>query len=470
MHTLSNFGIVLLAIQCQATFDCRRPTQDCKSGGTCTYVSPTCTCPGGASPTHEGHDCGLLISTKGALSCVTTDPCVAGQGDCYDDGAGGMCYCSSDYYGPTCAEQRFTVTCLADRMVIGINPYGTFSGVAYIEGKRGTAACESFPVPSVSSSDNIPDTWEGRYIEVEHTSPDCGTITPAANGGNMEYTRDVVIQYSQDYILNIDDRYTVKCVLDGSGVPVSYSIVPIDTTDLSPLNTITREDYLGPVFLALTTGGQAVTTTPVDVGAELLFTFAISPEYDSMLIISGEANNTLTVGTKTLNLITGSCMDNDAFPVTVEAAARGSGGTDKRELTLKIRAFHFDGNTEVGFKFVVKVCLTANAADCDPVNCPPGSANGFGRRRRASSDETIVERIISIRDPRSITKLDDKGVVYSECSMSGKISAAMVAMAVALSILILLCIVLIARAVSSRIHRSGHIDDNDTMSSAVKRF
>ncbi|XP_071093025.1 EGF-like domain-containing protein 2 [Haliotis cracherodii] len=470
MDTLRHLGIILMVIQCQATFDCRRPSQDCKNGGTCSYVASACTCPGGASPTHEGEDCGLLIIDKGASSCITTDPCKAGQGACYDDGSGGMCYCFSDYYGSTCDEQRFTVSCLADRMVIGLNPYGTFSGVAYIEGKRGTAACESSPVPSASSSDNVPDTWEGRYIEVEHTSPDCGTITATPNGVNIEYTRDVVIQYSQDYIINIDDRYTVKCVLDGSGVPVSYNIVPVNTADLSPLNTITRQDFLGPVFLALTSGGQAVSTNPIDVGAELVFTFAISPDYESMLIISGEANNTMTVGTKTLNLITGSCMDDDAFPVIVEEASRGSGGTDKREINLKLRAFHFDGNTDVGFKFLVKVCLTANAADCDPANCPPGSANGFGRRRRAAPSETIVERIISIQDPRSITKLDEKDVVYSECQMSGKISAAMIAMAVALSILILLCIALIARAVTSRIHRNVHIDDNHTMSSVVKRF
>ncbi|XP_046327126.2 EGF-like domain-containing protein 2 [Haliotis rufescens] len=351
------------------TFDCRRPNQACLNTGLCWFDSPLCKCDDVTPPT-QGYNCGLVTSSKGTGACVNSNPCTPSQGDCYDDGGVARCYCDADHYGQTCQEERFTVSCTPYTMVIGINPNGNFTGVAYIMGKKDIDSCHAKAVPvEASSTDRIPDTWRGHYIEVDHESTDCGDTDTTMGSDITEFSRDVVIQYSRDYIADVDDKYTVKCILDDEGTMVSTRVFSINP-DVAPLNPVNNSDTVSPVFLALTSGGTSVTDNPIDIGAELVFTFSVPHRYESMKVISGLADNTLTTGKRSLTLISDGCVHPEAYSITIQQPLRHEIGSDvdKREIIYKLKAFLFDGNNDVIFKFNVKVCLASNDADCEPVS------------------------------------------------------------------------------------------------------
>ncbi|XP_067668662.1 EGF-like domain-containing protein 2 [Haliotis asinina] len=450
------FGIFFLTTLAPVTptFDCRRPNQVCLNGGTCWFDSPLCNC-GDTTPPTEGYNCGLVTSFKGAGACATSDPCTTGQSTCYDDGDGtAKCYCDADHYGSSCQEKRFTVSCTPYTMVIGMNPNGNFTGVAYIQGKKDTASCHAIPVPAVSSTiDRVPDTWQGHYIELDHEGSDCGDTVTTMGSDITEFARDVVIQYSLDYIADVDDKYHVKCILDDNGTTVSTRVFSINP-DVAPLNPVNNSDTVSPVFLALTSGGLPVTDNPIDIGAELFFTFSIPTRYESMKVMSGYADNTLTTGKKSLTLISDGCVHPDAYSITVQQPLRHDLGSsvDKREIIFKLKAFLFDGNNDVIFTFIVKVCLISNDADCDPETCPISTPNT--RRRRDVTDQSTLQKVVHIRYP--VTKQEgDDNTPRPTCSISTRMTAVVVAMATCLFLLIVFTVILIIRVVQKakrRIH------------------
>ncbi|XP_067686837.1 EGF-like domain-containing protein 2 [Haliotis asinina] len=453
MRSLTLCIVALLAHLAAASFDCRRTSQSCAASTTCSFTSSTCDCTSAASPS-QGHDCNLITSQVGVGACLTSDPCST-DGTCYDDAGTARCYCTADSYGTICDQKRLTVACETGKMVIGVNPAGTaFSGHAYVQGQRADASCNLAAVPNpTSTADSIPDTWMGYALDLANTGTTCGDVVAVNTGGKTEYTRIIVVQYESDFLTSIDDLFTAKCVFDDTGALVFSGIAKLDPTALTGnLNEVSAETQFSPVSLALTSGGSpVVSTTPINVGSELLFTFTIPTEYESMRIVTAVANNTVTADLKTLNIVTASCMDDAAYPISVEAPARGSAGTDKREITLKLKAFHFDGNDEVGFKFTVKVCLTANDADCNPATCNGVAGSGFGRKKRETSgDEKVITRFITVRDAQSFGLEGQTGLTNSDCQITGQTTAAMVAMGIVIFTLLILCLVLIVRFVSHR--------------------
>ncbi|XP_071104165.1 EGF-like domain-containing protein 2 [Haliotis cracherodii] len=451
MKTLTVCVVALLAHLAAASFDCRRTSQTCTSPTTCSYAASACDCASATNPS-QGHDCGLVTAQVGVGACASADPCSTG-GICYDAGGTATCYCDEDTYGEFCGLNRLAVACETGKMVIGVNPAGTFTGHAYIEGKRDESSCNLAIVPTPSPGDSIPDDWLGYALDLANTGTSCGDIVAVNTAGKTEYTRTIVVQYEADFLTNIDDLFTAKCVFNDAGALVYSGIVKLDPASLTGnLNPKSTETEFSPVGLTVMSAGTpVVSTTPIVVGSEIVFTFTIPTEYESMRIVTAVANNTVDASLKTLDVVTASCMDAAAFPIAVEAPTRGTGGTDKREITLKLRAFHFDGNDQVGFKFTVKVCLTANDADCDPETCNGVAASGFGRKKReASDDEKVITRYITVRDSLAGGQDGQTGLTNNDCQIPGQTTVAMVAMGIVIFTLIILCLVLIVRSLSRR--------------------
>ncbi|XP_048257163.1 EGF-like domain-containing protein 1 [Haliotis rufescens] len=448
----------------QATYDCRRPNQACLNNGNCTFTSPNCTC----TTEYSGYDCGLQLVNVDQHNCTTTT-CVNGS-TCYDDGTGAKCYCDSEHYGDMCEKDRFSLTCVADLMVIGINPYSTSGFEAFVEDKKGIIGCGSRRVPTtVDTFDKIPDSWEGHYIQVEHDSAACGPSVPVITGERKEFNRVVVVKYSPNLLTDIDDRYYVKCILE-KNVVVDSSVVRINVPGVNSQHVVSREDIAKAVDFYLTVSGGLYKEDPVDVGTELKFTFGVQAVYTSMRVEEGEANNTISNDTKTLKLIEGSCIHSDGFPVISEAVTPDS--SNKQELNLKIRAFHFDGNDEVIFSFRVRVCVAADNSACDPVNCtaPDG---GYGRRKRDAGDEVQLSKVVKIRSQGENSNPDTiPGIAAKGCETSWEMTTILIAMAVAIFFLILLSGALIVIVVFSRRRRRNSRESKTgvyAVSSAIEK-
>ncbi|XP_067682047.1 EGF-like domain-containing protein 2 [Haliotis asinina] len=442
---MTGLGLLLLIlklISADASYNCLRPNQPCLNNGTCSD-SGSCSCPS----THEGFDCGLDKAMKGAGDCPTASPCILGQGDCYDDGSGTKCYCYSNFYGLKCEEERIQILCTEDHMVIGINPYNNdnYSGMAYIEGKANSAQCRDNLISSVNASNHIPKNWKGRYIDVEHSNVVCGAITPVQNDTRMEYTRKVVIQYNMDFLTTLDERFSITCFLPISNISISNTISKVNTGNMN-LKTVVREDAIKPVVLYIFADGEMVeVNSAIEVGSDLDLYFNIAGEYKSMRILSGEANNMLTNGSRTLKLIENSCVHPDAYSV-VKKGPHLDTQNDSSLIILKLMAFKFVGSDSVSFRFSIKVCVAVNKADCDPVDCAAGKGKGYGRKKRNAPDETTVEGVIKIRNPTLITERGDN----KDCSLPGEVIATLTAMAVVIVILMLMSSIMLVRSVVHR--------------------
>ncbi|XP_046558809.1 EGF-like domain-containing protein 1 [Haliotis rubra] len=439
-----------------ATFDCRRPNQDCLNGGNCTFTSAECSC----ATNYTGYDCGLESAKVDQNNCTAT-ACVNGS-TCYDDGTGAKCYCDSEHYGDMCEKDRFSLSCVADLMIIGINPYSAAGYEAFVEDKQGVTGCNSQAVPTpVNTSDKIPDSWEGHYIQVEHDSAECGPSVPVITGGKKEFDRVVVVKYSPNLLTDIDDRFNVKCILE-KNVAVDSRVVMINATGVTSQHVVSREDVAKAVDFYLFVGGRQYNGDPIDVGTELQFVFGVQGVYTSLRVEEGEANNTVSNATKTLKLIEGSCMHTDGYPVIAEAVTPDS--SNSKEFNLRIRAFHFDGNDELIFSFRVRVCVAADSSTCEPVNCTaPGG--GYGRRKRDVGNEVQLYKAVKIRsgagrrheedsNPRTIPDI-------TVCETSWQMTATFIAMAVAIFFLIVLSSSLIVIAVLSRGRKDSRTDVQD---------
>ncbi|XP_067652312.1 EGF-like domain-containing protein 2 [Haliotis asinina] len=452
---MRNLHIVVLIASlgfADATFDCRRPNQACMNGGNCTFISADCTC----DVAYGGYDCGLTLADVDQNSCTPTT-CLNG-GTCYDDGTGAKCYCDSEHYGNTCEKNRFSLSCVADLMIIGINPYSASGYEAFVEDKQGVTGCGSQAVPNpVSTFDKIPDTWEGHYIQVEHDSAACGPSVPMITTGRKEFDRVVVVKYSPNVLTDIDDRYHAKCILEDN-VVVDSRVVKINVTGVISQHVVSRQDIAKAVDFYLLAGGGIYNGDPLDVGTELRFVFGIQGVYTSMRVEEGEANNTIANDTKTLKLIEASCVHADGYPVIAEPVTPDP--SNSREFNLRIRAFHFDGNDEVIFSFRVRVCVAADNSACDPATCtaPDG---GYGRRKRDVGNEVQLFKTVKIRiggETQSNENASPKpntipGVTPTGCETSWEITATLIAMAVAIFFLIVLAVTLIIVVVMFRHHR-----------------
>ncbi|XP_071093027.1 EGF-like domain-containing protein 2 [Haliotis cracherodii] len=440
--------VLLLALGLvEATFDCRRMSQACVNG-VCTLGQPLCDC---QSSGFEGYDCALDSSSK-----TTCSICTEGQGTCYTEGAVDKCYCGREYYGETCDRKRFDVYCTESLMVIGINPYGTFAGIAYIEGMRGTPVCESVVVPvNASDTDQLPDTWdEGRYIEVLHNSSECGSAVLVDHGnGTREFIRTAVVRYDTEMILHVDDLVTARCVMEDN-VTVAGAITLGTTHD--GLNPVPIWNPLGVARLYILSNGMPITNSlangkPVLIGEELRFVIGLEGVYTHMRIEYGEATDNRTGTNKTLVFIRNGCMTPEAMPVTKAALKPNSVNiTDHSELVLY--AFRFEGSDEVLFSFDIKVCVLADADRCAPATCTGGEM-GYGRRRRDAAATTTLEQVIKIRDTASTEDDDsDPPAIETECR-PWEITLTLIVMAVALFFLLFVCVVLIVIIVMSRRRR-----------------
>ncbi|XP_067652302.1 EGF-like domain-containing protein 2 [Haliotis asinina] len=437
-----------------ATFDCRRPNQDCLNGGNCTFTSADCIC----TTEYTGYDCGLVLDKVNQNNCTATT-CVSGS-TCYDDGTGAKCYCDSEHYGDMCEKDRFSLTCVADLMIIGINPYSASGYEAFVEDKQGVSGCGSQAVPNpVSTFDKIPDSWEGHYIQVEHDNAACGPSVPVIIGRKKEFNRVVVVKYSPNLLTDIDDRFNVKCILENN-VAVDSTVVMINVTSVNSQHVVSREDVAKAVDFYLLVGGGLYNGDPLDVGTELQFVFGVQGVYTTLRVEEGEANNTIANDTKTLKLIEASCMHTDGYPVIAEAVTPDP--SNSREFTLRIRAFHFDGNDEVIFSFWVRVCVAADSSTCDPVNCTAPDGD-YGRRKREVGSEVQLFKTVKIRsggggrheedfNPRTIPDI-------TMCETSWQVTISLIVMAVAIFFLIVLSSGLIVITVLSRRRRRSRVQD-----------
>ncbi|XP_067652289.1 EGF-like domain-containing protein 2 [Haliotis asinina] len=452
--------ILLLALQpVGATFDCRRASQNCVNG-MCPLGQPLCDC---QATGFEGYDCALNTSAK--INCTT---CTAGQGTCYTDGGAERCYCGKEYYGASCDRKRFDVYCTESLMVIGINPYGTFAGIAYIEGMRGMPGCQSIPVPAnASQDDQLPDTWdEGGYIEVLHNSSDCGSaVTVDYGNGTMEFIRNAVIRYNTDMILHVDDFLTVRCVMENN-ITVTGAITL--STSHAGLNPVPVWNPLGVARLYIISNGFPVTNSlangkPIVIGEELHFVIGLEGVYTHMRIEYAEATDNRTNTNKTLVLIRNGCMTPQAMPVTKTKLKPNSVNvTDHSELDLY--AFRFEGSDEVLFRFDIKVCVLADADACAPATCTDGEM-GYGRRRRDATPTTTLQQVLKISDT-ALTEDDDADPPANETECNPReITLTLIVMALAMFFLLIVCVVLIVVLAFSRQRR--HISESKTDVSAL---
>ncbi|XP_046558805.1 EGF-like domain-containing protein 2 [Haliotis rubra] len=454
-------------LKADATFDCRRPNQACMNGGSCTFISADCAC----DPAYSGYDCGLTLADVDQNSCTPTT-CLNG-GTCYDDGTGAKCYCDSEHYGNTCEKNRFSLTCVADLMIIGVNPYSAAGYEAFVEDKQGVTGCDSQAVPApVDTFDKIPDSWEGHYIQVEHDSAACGPSVPMITTGRKEFDRVVVVKYSPNVLTDIDDRYHVKCILEDN-VVVESRVVKINVTGVVSQHVVSREDIAKAVdfYLLAGAGGGIYNGDPLDVGTELRFVFGIQgdtgADRSKVFSVSNDTKapeadrsdeGSVFNDTQTLKPIEASCVHADGYPVIAEAVTPDP--SNSREFNLRIRAFHFDGNDEVIFSFRVRVCVAADNSACDPATCtaPDG---GYGRRKRDVGNDVQLYKAVKIRSGGGTQSNDNAipkpntipGVTSTGCETSWEMTATLIAMAVAIFFLIVLAVTLIIIVVMFRHHR-----------------
>ncbi|XP_071103810.1 EGF-like domain-containing protein 2 [Haliotis cracherodii] len=445
---------VTLSAIATASFDCRRKGQDCQNNGACNN-NGNCSCASG----YDGYNC--RIQTAGIAGSNCTSECLNG-GVC----ANNTCFCTENYYGSTCSNNREQILCFGDKKAIHINPEG-FQGTIYIAGKRNIDNCTFKKVndviptlPQNNLSQNV--TWnEGYAILIPDNSTECGPIINRTNGTVLINERFVNIEYDTNIVTTLDERLSAKCAFDNNTVRTLGDVVTAEVNSAQYINTSITNIY-EPVVFKVTAKNQPLSTAPMLIGEELTFSFNIPVEtgYASVIVMSLTANNTIVNGT-TFPIIVDKCPGQNAASVltTLERSA------DNRTVTVKVKVFKFVGQDKVGFSCTARICK-AGDTQCDKSMCNGQTTpTGIGRRKREAANEKTIETVVKVtEDPKEAAATGTAPTVNpsegckgdstpetgdSECLMKKEIIVVLAIMAATVVILMIACIVLTCKLLKS---------------------
>ncbi|XP_067687806.1 uncharacterized protein [Haliotis asinina] len=421
----------------------------CQNGAPCDPDTGECNCQGTSVPT-AFRDCRLLISQLDAPMCSSV---TCGQGGvCVNDGQT-TCVCQPGYVGDTCQlKQSYNVDCYATRMCLNVDPPVGYIGERYVLGRQGISQCSLKNVASaVSLGDNIPSTWTGSYICLNHVDGVCGNAeTTTEPDRTITRARKVMIRQNSLRTKN-DILFTSYCKFDSSGTIV------IDQTNISPnssgliLVNTTNNINAARVFIVDPVTGNTVSSTGVNVGEVVCFAFVIEAVgYTALRLDSVIANDQLTPVT-TFGVLADGC------PITGNAKVIQSlpylrNTTDTRRVDFCINAFAFRNSFTVGFRFQLSFCTAGDSA-CNPYTCS-GNRPSYGRKKRASGETTeVLETTIVIKkDPITSARIDGttEPPSSSVCELTSNIVAALATLGVLAAILMIVTLIILLRAVRSR--------------------
>ncbi|XP_041353273.1 uncharacterized protein LOC121371447 [Gigantopelta aegis] len=412
------FLLVLGTTTVSASFwDCRNPSLSCASPGTCDANTGSCT-----GCANKGHDCNFDLVNKDLNDC-TSASCQNGA-SCSDSALGDsavVCYCPPEYMGATCDTKRFTLTCEENNMAVSLTPEFTPNGGVYVLGHSDCSATVSGSGPYTKS---IPHTGDS----------DCGDISPTTSGTTKTWTRKVVVQEDAAILTTADFIVTFTCTFEGEHV-VSHSVTTVNVDENTALGEVDGTDDFGTVSLTASPG-----STTLAIGTEVTFVFTGAEGIAKILIYDIEI---LATGETARDIYEDGCVlaGTEAYIAAPHPFTRSS---NKKEAEAHLLVVKYKDVSDLQWIFTVKTCL---GIDLTPCNAPVCSK----RRRRAveqAADNSTKVVNYKINVVESLQNTVDKS--QTECVVTNKMTAAVVAMAVACFILLVICLVFIVRVLSRR--------------------
>ncbi|XP_041353272.1 EGF-like domain-containing protein 2 isoform X2 [Gigantopelta aegis] len=411
--------VVLMITAATAVFwDCRNPQLSCSSPGTCIASGVCDGC------TDKGHNCAFDLTNKDANDCSPTNNCENGA-SCSDDTASDstvVCYCPPEYMGATCGTERFAATCSSTNMDVSFTPEFTPNGGVYVYKK-----------PTCT----LAGTGVGPYTKaVDHTGDAaCGDAITATTGNITTWERKFIVVEDAAVVTTADFIIKVTCT-HNKVTQVTHSIVSITENDDTAFGEVTGADELGLVTLSANPD-----TSPQNIGAVITFTITGSDGLEKIRIEKIEVSAT---GQTAKVIFDAGC------PASNTGAYFGTPATSSTSLLVaeaKLLVVKFKDAANLEWSFTIKTCLTGDTT-CDAATCSK-------RRKRAaqslagnSNHEVIRYKIDVIESANNGN--EQKQASESECVTVNKMTAAVVAMAVACFILLVICLVFIVRVLSSR--------------------
>uniref|UniRef100_A0A0B7B4G8 ZP domain-containing protein n=1 Tax=Arion vulgaris TaxID=1028688 RepID=A0A0B7B4G8_9EUPU len=449
------------------SFDCRRGTNSCGSGGTCNLQTGKCDCGGNGTVSYNCVD----ETPDASDACVPA--CI--NGVCH----GQACVCDETYYGATCNLDRAQVICENETMFVNINPIDNFKGLIYV--RDNTNCFLSYnTIPATGNDTAIgdgPNTpgMTGWSRTFPSTDSNCAGIpTSIAN-----FVVQFYIQYSSVFKSAVDQIVTARCGAMSSNFTVSSQVIGVTDSDNS-LTQVDTGDKADTVTLAILRNDRQPVTGAVLLGEVILLYFSMALNYESVntdfKLLSCVANNTkFGLDLLSLDFLTNGCPTQDG-QVVYNGLPSKQKNTTTVSITVPIKTFMFLESANVAFLCVVSFCnKNDNNGNCQPDPCtgfsnndapassisdlnngitPDNSTNTTStiprRKKRASPDDNrTVQNTITVVDPNAkdntVTTPTARSAKTEDCILNPDIIAVIAILGVCVFWLLVIAAFLIFR-------------------------
>ncbi|XP_041362570.1 EGF-like domain-containing protein 2 isoform X2 [Gigantopelta aegis] len=402
-------GTATIMQSCPATsgsYNCKRTGQDCANGGTC-QDDGTCDC----DSSFIGPDCRVAaaVTQNANPPCTSSDTCgppnngVCGKSSNNDV----MCVCNAGWDAqsqtdPKCTSGRYKVVCSHDRMIININPYGTFTGQIYVWNKPDCTITDNYDTLSPSQTQFV----GGKVREILHNDVTCGSVTPVSENGVTKYTRDVLVLYNQDYVSSLDEVLTVECTVDENNNVFSYGI-DTNALDKSHLTNSKAANELQPVSIEVMVDGIPLTAgNSVNVGQTLSFTLSVGSGLSTLLLYGVRIDNAMDSDNQFLDLLENGCKSVTRGSDIWVSLPQDVDGPNKVKFEVKV--FVFTKSSTLKVTFTTRVCASVSDALCTRIPC--SGSQSSGRKKRLAGEiknqTTILEKTFHVAYPSTSGERD----------------------------------------------------------------
>ncbi|XP_041371980.1 EGF-like domain-containing protein 2 isoform X2 [Gigantopelta aegis] len=438
------------------TYDCNRDGQECQNSKTCK-PDGTCAC----GSTHAGLDCSVdaaLVDaeppcTAGADVCGPAHKGVCSKASSTSDDL--VCTCNSgsgarSMTDPKCTTGRYKVACFGDKMIININPYGTFSGRIYLWNKPACTIVDSID----NSNSEHGEFVGGKVREIQYTGDaTCGDVTSNSQNYVTEYTTDVFVGFNPKYTSWRDEIVTVTCKLDKANNVITSSIAS-NTIEKAQLKETKTKNDIEAVTVEVKVNGDALTPgEKVDMGQMLSFTFTAASGLTHMILYTVKIDNGKESSNSKyqfVDLLEQGCKSPSKISDIWNAPPSDVEGRNK--VKFEFKTFVFTETATMKVTFTVRVCASGTEALCDTIDCSGDTSSG--RRKRLANDVTnqthVLERTFLVVYPEvtetaEVTKSDNRRR-EQECETSPSMIGTVAALAGVVALLIILLFVFVVRS------------------------
>ncbi|XP_041371592.1 EGF-like domain-containing protein 2 [Gigantopelta aegis] len=359
-----------------------------------------------------------------------------------------VCTCSPGWGAesrtdPKCTAGRYKVACFGDKMIININPYGTFSGRIYLWNKPACTIADSIDTSNSEHDEFI----GGKVREIQYTGDTtCGDVTSTNQNDIKDFKVDVFVGYSPIYTNWRDEIVTVTCKLDQANNVITSNIESnnIDTTQLK--STDAKND-ISVVTIEVKVDGNVLTSgQKVNMGQMLSFTLTAISGIGAILLYDVKIDN----GKESTD---GQYQFMQEFITDIrywEHLPSDFGGRNK--VRFEFKTFVFTETAILKVTFTVRACDSVSESLCSPIDC--NGETSSGRRKRLANDVTnqthVLDRIFVIDYPEDtetaeVTKTDARDK-EQECETSPLMIGTVAALAGVVVLLLVLLLVFIKRS------------------------